>query len=389
MKYIKINLKIVFCTFVLLINTQAIAEEGHAHDEPKIQPEKSEKAHKNKDKHEEEGIQINQEKRKGANIVVKTITPTFLAKTIKVPAEIKVHGYRSQVITPRISSMVIERHVALGDNVEKNYPLATLFSVEMAEAQGDFVVASTEWSRVKKLGKSVVSGKRYVETKVNYEQANARLQAYGMAKAEIGNLLKNNKNHKPGHFTLFSNQSGVITSDDFKSGEIIEPGRTIFDIVDERILWVEAHLNPEYSNFIKKGDKAWVYLGKIVREAIVAQKSHVLDETTRTLTIRLEVDNEDHLFAPGQFVDVEIMAEGGDKVLAVPSEAVLRSSDGDWQIFIENEKGSLVPIEIDVVRSTGDKKVISGIQPGTKVVTQGAFFVQSEIAKGGFDIHNH
>ncbi len=348
--------------------------------------------HKETGEHEEakeEGIEINAKQRAEANIKVQPITLKNVATTVHVPGEVMVHGYRSQVITPRIDSMVIKRYVVLGDNVKINQPLALLFSVDMANAQGDFIVASNEWKRVKKLGKKVVSAKRYVEAKVGYQQAKARLQAYGMAESEIANLLKETSNNKPGNYTLFSNQNGIIASDNFKSGEIIQTGRTLFDVVDESILWVEAQVNPENADFIKEGDIAWIKEGTKIRKAVVSQKNHVLDAITRTLTIRLELDNSDHSFAPGEFVDVEINSNSSEKVLAMPANSVLRSSDGDWQIFIEDEHNKFSSVEVEVVRTAGDTKVITGIKEGTKVVTSGAFFVQSEIAKSGFSIHNH
>ena len=76
-------------------------------------------------------------------------------------------------------------------------------------------------------------------------------------------------------------------------------------------------------------------------------------------------------------------------VLAVPDESVLRSPDGDWMVFVEHEPGEYKPVEVDVLRTTSGMAVISGVEPGTRVVTQGAFFLQSELAKAGFDIHNH
>ncbi len=75
--------------------------------------------------------------------------------------------------------------------------------------------------------------------------------------------------------------------------------------------------------------------------------------------------------------------------MAVPVNAVLRSPDGDWMIFTEHEAGEFEPQEIELVRTVGDISVIEGIEPGTRVVTQGAFFVQSELAKAGFSVHNH
>ena len=47
------------------------------------------------------------------------------------------------------------------------------------------------------------------------------------------------------------------------------------------------------------------------------------------------------------------------------------------------------PQEVEVVRSAGDLSIITGLAEGTPIVVQGAFFVQSELQKSGFDIHDH
>ena len=76
--------------------------------------------------------------------------------------------------------------------------------------------------------------------------------------------------------------------------------------------------------------------------------------------------------------------------MALPETAVVRSPDGDWQVFVAgDEPGAFMPKAVRVIRSTGGLAVIEGLSPGTEVVTHGAFFLASELAKGGFDPHNH
>ena len=75
-------------------------------------------------------------------------------------------------------------------------------------------------------------------------------------------------------------------------------------------------------------------------------------------------------------------------MLAVPSDALVRSPDGDWIVF-EQDDGGLKPLEVSRERVIGEWTVIEGIRAGTSVAVSGAFFLQSELAKGGFDIHNH
>jgi len=105
--------------------------------------------------------------------------------------------------------------------------------------------------------------------------------------------------------------------------------------------------------------------------------------------VRIEVANPDDRLHPGLFVDVRIAGCDTEPVLAVPAEAVLRSPDGDWMVFVEHEAGEYKPVEVEVLRTVAGRTVIDGVEPGTRVVTRGAFFLQSELAKAGFDIHNH
>jgi hypothetical protein len=75
--------------------------------------------------------------------------------------------------------------------------------------------------------------------------------------------------------------------------------------------------------------------------------------------------------------------------ITVPAEAVLRSADGDWVVFVEEALGRFTPKEIEIVENLGNKVIIKGIDSGITIVSKGAFFVQSELAKSGFEIHNH
>jgi len=140
---------------------------------------------------------------------------------------------------------------------------------------------------------------------------------------------------------------------------------------------------------IKAGARAWVSVHGEELQARVVQAYHALDEATRTLGVRLEISNpDDHLHA-GLFVSVRIESTSSEKALALPSNALVRSADGDWQVFVEHESGEYEPQEVKVIRQSGGLSVIEGLPAGSRVVTEGVFFVQSELAKSGFEIHNH
>ncbi len=106
--------------------------------------------------------------------------------------------------------------------------------------------------------------------------------------------------------------------------------------------------------------------------------------------VRIEVPDPEHRLHPGVFVDVAVLAATGEPVLALPEAAVLRGPDGDWQVFVSgDEEGAFEPVEVERVRTAAGLTVIRGLPIGTEVVIRGAFFLQSELAKSGFDIHQH
>ena len=393
----------------LLLTAPALAGKGHDNDNNKVTTKATVQTHAEEendghahgaeaegdeeDEHGEGGgsVDFTPENMKAAGVIVEPVIYQNLENEINAPGEVTLNSYLSSKITPRIEAQVIARHAKLGDTVKKGDVLVTLSSVTMAEAVGELLVASKEWSRVKRLGPSAVSAKRYSEAKIANEQAKAKVIAYGMTEAQVKELLKKGMTSNLGNFQLLAIQDGTIVSDNFIEGEIVEAGRILFDIVNEDILWVESKLSPEQAKDIKVGAVARVHIptnGWIIGKVI--QKHHLLDRETRTIGIRIELNNEDDRLHPGMYVETKIQTGEGEKYLAVPTKAILRSSDGDWIVFVEQEKaGEFKPVEIQTIRSVDDYTVIDGIDEGTRVVVSGAFFVQSELAKSGFAVHNH
>jgi len=366
-------------------------EESHAKHEDHDEHE-GHGGHGGHDEHGEEGVtKLTAEQMRVAGIVVKPLQRQIINTAIRAPGEVRFNAYKTVSITPRISAQVIDRHVALGEIVHKGQPVVTLSSVAMAEAQGNLLVADREWKRVKKLGRKVVSARRYTEAKVNWELAKAKVRAYGMTKSQIKSLLTSEDfSRANGRFELVATSSGTVLKENYILGQQAEPGQELIRITDETSLWVVANVAPSVAHEIRVGNSASVQFGEQSFPAKVAQMNHSLDEITRTTGIRLLVNNVNDALHPGLFVSTQIETSDQVKALAIPESAVLRSPDGDWQIFVEqDEPGEFKGIEIELLRVADGKAIIKGIKAGSRVVVKGAFFVQSELAKSGFEIHNH
>lgn len=332
-------------------------------------------------------VVLSEEQRRIAGIVTESVTPQAIRRFVRAPGEVELNAYETAQVTPRIQAQVVARYVRLGDRVESGQPLVTLSSVQMAEAQSQVVIAEQEWDRVRELGREVVAGRRFLEAQVAAQQARATARSYGMTEAQVDELARDgNAELADGRLTLESPRDGTVIRDDFVIGEMIEPGRVLLEVSDESTRWVRAELSPEDAAMVSVGLPARVLARGTWIDGTVAQLLETIDEGTRRLPARIEVPTADDSLRPGLFVDVEIRLPGGDPGIALPEAAVLPTSDGEWEAFIEESPGIFRAVEVTVLGGAGELVAVDGIESGATVVTEGAFFLQSELGKAGFDI---
>jgi len=369
-------------------NTQAGAhadEDGHADEE----------GHGDEDGHDNESedglLELSEESLLLAGIKVEKLTPGVLPKLIYAPGEVRLDQYRSAEVTPLVDALVSKRHVKLGDEVNAGQLLVTLVSIEVVAAQGELMVASTEWRRVRGLGKATVSAKRYTEAEVAYEQARLKLLAYGLDEKQIEAAASGDRSRPLGEFDLNAPVPGTILRDDFRVGQRIEPGQSLFLIADESRVWIEASLSPRQARNVEVGMTAQVKMNEHWHEGKVIQKHHLLDERTRTVPVRISIQPDGEHHHGGEFVQVAISSASpsGAPTLAVTEPALIQDDKGNWTVFVEVKVGHFKQMKVRRGESSGAMIPISGIAPGLNVVTDGAFFLAAELAKSGFDIHNH
>lgn len=316
-----------------------------------------------------------------AGIVTARLGMRSLADELKAPGEVKADAYSTELVAPRIESMVIKRQARLGDVVKAGQPLVTLSSVQVAETQGALIVAEQDWQRVAALGPQAVSGRRYTEVKVQRDQARAKLRAYGLSEAQIQAVLRGGSAKADGSYALLAPTDGRITTDTFLVGERIEAGRALFTLVKEDAVWVEAHLPPADAEHVKPGGVARILAHGAVLPGKVVQRSHQTDERTRTVPVRIAVDNRDDLLHQGELVDARLAIGAGKPVLAVPADAVVLLQN-QTTVFVAKGNGAFEPAPV-IVGDTRDGwvEIKQGLKAGTAYVSQGAFALKARLLR--------
>ncbi len=374
---------------------------------------------------EEKGadVELSKDQMERAGIETIKLKSRSVSNQISALSEVKLNQYKTINVSSSLTTRIEKRHVRMGDSVKKGDLLVTLHTIStpdmsanlsadklsradlnasitttiaemeasIAEAKGELAAATATWNRVRSLGRDAVSGKRYVAAKIAREQATGKLKAYQKSRSKIKRLgkPKQAKNFVKEHYELRAEQSGMVIQDDFILGQIVNPEDVLLVISDMDHLWVEASIKPAQASKISIGSSATIEPNGEKLSGKVIFIGRILNEKTRTLPVRIEVRTPSSSLYPGQFVKTQINSKATHNALVVPSEAVLRSSDGDWMLFIEKTKGRFIPKEVEIIENLGNTVVIEGIEEGVTIVSKGAFFVQSELAKSGFSVHNH
>ena len=337
--------------------------------------------------HAEEGkegeaalVKMDEAALKAAGITLQTLQSSSLSEELRAPGEVVDSAYGTTLITPRVASLVVRRHAKLGDEVRAGAPLATLASVDVSDAQADLRIAEQEWRRVSALGREAVAGRRINEAKIAVDRARAKAQAYGLPGTSSGSVN--------GQFTLTAPHAGRITEDEFIVGERIEPGKALFRLVDESVVWVDAKMAPGTAPRIETGSPATVVIGGKRIAGKVLRSAHRTSDATRTASVRIEVANKDDRLHGGDFVEVYFEAASAANTdnsaatqLSLPTDALVQL-EGEMVVFRCNKEGALEPVPVRAGEVIGDRTVIrEGLKAGDTVVVAGAFAVKSQMLK--------
>ncbi len=333
--------------------------------------------------HKKESVlKMTPSERRAHGIETAQVVQRALNDVIIAPGEVRMNEYRSAQVTPRVGAQIVARYARLGESVKQGQPLVTLSSIEVSQAQGDLIESDRDWRRVEKLGRKVVSARRYVAAQLARQRAYAAVRAYGMTKAQIGTLLQDvDASRATGEFDLFAPQDGIVISDSFVVGEFVTPGRVLFKLTDVTAPWVEAQLNPQDASSVVVGTPVRVSRdGRQWLDGKVVQLYYHLNPATRTRSVRIEVNNSETIMPAGEYVDVELQTTDAAPLIAVPREALVLMLGAQTVFKVKGDELHPQPVETGVTRA-GWVEIKAGLAQGEEIVVQGVFLLKSLVLK--------
>ncbi|QKX16729.1 efflux RND transporter periplasmic adaptor subunit [Microbulbifer sp. YPW1] len=261
----------------------------------------------------------------------------------------------------RLSGWVHKSWVkAVGDRVRNGQPLVAIYSPELVKAQSELVAA-------------LESGNRTL-----IEATRERLDSLGVPAEQVRALVKSRKVSQT--ITLYSPTDGYVNEFAARDGMYITPATTLMSIGPLDTVWVEGELFPKQGAQVQVGDTATLHGEFAPGRSWTGELVHILpdlDPKTRTLRVRVLVDNADKSLRPGMFVRLQLEGPKVD-TLTVPRSALIRTGDMDRLVIAEGG-GRYRSVRVRVGRELGKRvEILAGIEPGTEVVTSAQFLLDSE-----------
>ena len=170
---------------------------------------------------------------------------------------------------------------------------------------------------------------------------------------------------------------GVIARINFRPGEVVATGDTLFEVVDPTHVWAEAALYADQS--APKFGTAFTGVNVIMPDgtaydATAVGASAVLVNQARVMQFRIETDDAIPI---GATVTIRLQTEANEEALLVPNEAVVRGATGLNVIWTHANAETFEPVIVDVEPYDGARmRVLTTLPDNARIVTNGSSLLE-------------
>ncbi len=262
-----------------------------------------------------------------------------------------------------------------GESVAKDDELLSLYSPQLVASEQEYLLALKSLKALKNSPfRDIRHGAREL-----VKTSRERLELLDVPAHQIRELERSGKIMKNLH--IHSPVDGYVVHVGVREGQYVTPQTELYMVADLRKVWVYADIYEYELPWVKVGDPAEIRLtavpGRVFKGEVVYVYPYA-DAKTRTVKVRLEFANPDLVLRPELFANATIHTRPKKAVLAIPTEAVVRTGLKD-HVFVVKGQGRFEPRTVVLgVPSNGMVDVLAGLSEGEEVVISGQFLIDSE-----------
>ena len=363
-------------------NHDAHAHEGHNHD-----------AHEGHDHGHDHGsnpdeIILAPHKAKAAGVASMEIQPKSFRQVIKASGEVQAAQGNESTIVANVAGVVsFQRSVTEGMQVGKGATIMTISASKLQDgdpaerARIAYEAAKADFDRASRLVESqIVSQKEFNAIKEKYENARIAYEALS-------------KNQTKGGVAVSAPMGGYIKNLLVKEGDYVSVGQPLATVTQNNRLFLRADVSERYYKYLNNITSAnfkTPYDNQVYELEALNGKllSYGKSAGSFYVPVTFSFDNKGEIIS-GSFVEIYLLSKDMENSIVLPVEA-LTEEQGLYFIYIQKCEESYKKQEVKLGASNGKEvQILSGVQPGDKVVVKGAYHVKLASASNALPAHSH
>ncbi|SHJ04777.1 efflux RND transporter periplasmic adaptor subunit [Algibacter luteus] len=287
--------------------------------------------------------------------------------TIKLSGKIAENEEANAVQVSYFSGRIERLNVSFtGEDVRKGQLLATIYSPELYAAQQELITASSLKESQPTLYKAVRN----------------KLKLWKLSENQINQIEETGKVKE--NFPVYATVSGTVTEKLVEQGDYIKQGQQLLKIANLNTVWANFDVYENQIDFFKKGQEVLVTTNAYANKEFKGKVDFIepiLNTKTRTVTLRVVLNNKNDVFKPGMFVtaNIERVSRSNDEVLTIPASAVLWTGERSVVYLKTNPDQTVFEMrEVVLGNQIGNEyEVLEGLFVGNEIVTNGTFTVDA------------
>ncbi|HEY6579167.1 MAG TPA: efflux RND transporter periplasmic adaptor subunit [Rhizomicrobium sp.] len=327
-----------------------------------------------------------------SNIRLYTVALSGFRKTIDTAGVVDFDNDQATSVLAPFSGPVARLLVSLGETVKKGQPLATVASPDFAAAVSAYrkAIATADTARrLAAMDKDLLAHQGVSEREADQAESDAvsaesdraaALQALVALSVDSKSIADIREGRPIGHVqgVIRAPIAGTVVEKLITPGELLQAGTTpCFTVADLSRVWVLAQVFGSDLASINVGDPVTVTTGFASLEGRVDNIAAEVDPNTRSVNVRVVVNNPSRLLKKQMYVRARIEARNESRGLLAPVSAVLRDDENLPFVYVARADGSFARRHVSLGNRTGDDYAIGeGLKSGERIVADGGIFLQ-------------
>lgn len=255
---------------------------------------------------------------------------------------------------------------ATGDIIKKNQPLFGLYSPTLIQTKEEFALSLSK------------------DNKELTELARNRLRALNISQEQIEEI-EALKDINPLTLTL-SPHDGILATLEIREGMYVTPENTIMSIVDPSVMWIILEVFPKDANYLAVDQDVTITIPgspEVYLKKKIAFIYPQLDPQTKTIRVRIPIDNPENKLKAQQLVKGTIALTMPKEAITIDNQAIIYGQD-TYRVIVMHKNGEFEPRIITIgLQNNNRVEVTSGVAENELVVTSGQFLLDSEASLQG------